>query len=247
MENINNWTDFLPILGYLGILISVIIVVAYFAKLSAQKDAPKKYSFINASEIKSFERAGIIFAIGLGVLLFSFIVNRAEVNEVHEFLFAIIVSGAAGTGVGYAINAYLEYYYPFIIEKKLNKIRFKKRLSPSSGKPMRLLNEMEEDEYMAQEMIDEELKYAVDYDVWLDEDTGHKIIEKYDIHLHALICDVCNFRTLKEVSEEVVESPQLNKSGLMRKMYRCTYCGNRDEKNVKIAPINEEEKVNEMT
>ena len=60
---------------------------------------------------------------------------------------------------------------------------------------MKLLNELEEDTYLTTEMIEHENNFTFDYDVWLDEDTGYKFIEKFDVHLHVLICPECNFRT----------------------------------------------------
>ncbi|MDA1121854.1 MAG: hypothetical protein O2887_15425 [Bacteroidetes bacterium] len=102
---------------------------------------------------------------------------------------------------------------------------------------MRLFNEDEEDAYLTEEMIAHELDYVYDYDVWLNEETGFKLIERYDGHLHALICDECRFRTLKAYKEEIAVTPTHNIPGLLKKQFRCSNCGHREEREIRIDPL----------
>ena len=93
-----------------------------------------------------------------------------------------------GISVGYSLYAAINFYYPYVLEKRLTYLRFRPRWSPKNGHPLRLLTEVEEDEFLTQEMIADESVHFYDYDVWIDEETGEKIIAKYDAHAHALIC-----------------------------------------------------------
>lgn len=62
---------------------------------------------------------------------------------------------------------------------------------------MRKLNEEEEDAHLDAAQLAEEAEiHSVDYDVWLDEKTGYKKIEKYDSYLHAEKCQECGFLPL---------------------------------------------------
>ena len=62
---------------------------------------------------------------------------------------------------------------------------------------MKLLSEEEEDVHLDEGMQAEENIFSVDYDVWIDEETGFTQIDKYAGHLHALECPECSYQTLK--------------------------------------------------
>src|SRR3989442_12745115 len=96
--------------------------------------------------------------------------------------------GTASMGliVDVILQNLLKFYYPFYIEKRLKVLRYMPRVSPKTGKPMKLLSEEEEDAYLDEGMQAEENVFSVDYDVWKDEETGYIQIEKYSGHLHAL-------------------------------------------------------------
>ena len=81
--------------------------------------------------------------------------------------------------------------------------------SPVSGKPMMLLNEDQEDVHLTKEMIEAEDTLSVDYDVWLDKETGFNLIERYDTRFHSLVCESCNFRTLMERKSEIVKNQSI--------------------------------------
>jgi hypothetical protein len=92
--------------------------------------------------------------------------------------------------------------------KKAKKIEVHpKGFSERRANQMKLLSEEEEDVYLDEGMQAEENVFSVDYDVWIDEETGYTKIEKYAGHLHALQCPECNYQTLKVVKEEILESP----------------------------------------
>jgi DNA-directed RNA polymerase subunit RPC12/RpoP len=135
----------------------------------------------------------------------------------------------------------LKFYYPFFIEKRLKVLRYKPRVSPKTGKPMKLLSEEEEDAYLDEGMQAEENVFSVDYDVWKDEETGFIKIEKYSGHLHAIQCPECNYQTFKVTREEIVKTPSPTEEGELVKHYTCSYCGHKGKKSVHLKYINKTE------
>ena len=89
---------------------------------------------------------------------------------------------------------------------------------------MRLLSEEEEDVHLDEGMQAEENVFSIDYDVWVDEETGEVQIEKYLGYLEALECGSCGFRTLKLNKEEIIHAATEETEGKLIKHYKCTYC-----------------------
>src|SRR6185503_14314366 len=139
---------------------------------------------------------------------------------------------AMGMIVALIIQNMLKFYYPFFIEKRLKALRYKPRVSPKTGKAMKLLGESEEDAYLDEGMQAEENVFSVDYDVWKDEETGYVKIERYSGHLHALQCPECNYQTFKVVKEEIVKQPTELETGEIIKHYQCGSCGYKAKKSV---------------
>jgi hypothetical protein len=103
---------------------------------------------------------------------------------------------------------------------------------------MRKLDETEEDAHLDASQIAEEANvHSVDYDVWLDDKTGYKKVEKYVSYLHAEECSECGFFTLKIDKEEVEVKPTADEPGLLLKHYKCSYCAHREAKEVKLARL----------
>ena len=252
MEQIS--TSFLDMVLYAGwfcVGLSLLLQLTYSMRLVGIRKRTEKYKFATAKEVKSLRRVTGILAVGITFFAFFFIISwiggrLAIYHYIGAGFFAIVI----GIAIGYAFSAYLKYYYPFLLEKRLSKIRFKPMKSVETGNKMRLLTEDEEDVHMTQKMIEEEEAFSADYDVWIDDKTGHKVIEKYDTHYHTLICNECNFRTLKDIKEEIVKQPTRNEEGMLRKQYRCSYCGHQQVKEFKIASWEEEgemQKIEEAT
>ncbi len=139
-----------------------------------------------------------------------------------------------GLLAGLIMQNLLKFYYPFYIEKRLKVLRYKPRISPKTGKPMKLLSEEEEDVYLDEGMQAEENLFSMDYDVWKDEESGYVKIEKYAGHLHAVQCPECNYQTFKVVKEEILKTPTESEEGELLKHYLCGYCGYKAKKAVTL-------------
>ena len=219
--------------------LSLLNLLIYFLRLQASGDRTTKYRFASGHEVQALKRSTNLIAFALVFTSYALITSAIGLTSEYTFYFVGFFAVLIGFAIGYGLYAYLEYYYPFQLEKKLNKIRFKPMKSPD-GKEMRLLNEEEEDEFLTEDMKEEENALTADYDVWMEEGSGHKVIERYETTYHALVCEKCNFRTMKEKSEEIVEYPTVDEKGKMLKSYECSYCGNALTKEAKIPSLSEE-------
>jgi len=233
--SLETWNKWGQMVSYALLAISLGFVLYHYITLAITKDPKKKYDFINRQEINNLWYASvfILFAVGIYV---NTLVIEGELLWVAVRAFVTIMMGLI---VGVIISNLLKFYYPFYVEKRLKRLRYQPRISPKSGKPMKLLSEDEEDVYLDEGMQAEENVFSVDYDVWIDEETGYTQIEKYSGHLIALQCPECNYQTLKVVKEEILESPSSAHEGELMKFYKCDYCGYKERRAFRIAKIKE--------
>jgi hypothetical protein len=232
LETWNKWGKLIAY-GLAGV--AVIILLYHFLSLLSNRDYKKRYDFINKHEINNLWIAAVVLLFSIGI----YINTLLPESELIWVLVRVFVTIMMGLIVGVIISNILKFYYPFYIEKRLKKLRYTPRVSPKTGKEMKLLSEEEEDVYLDEGMQAEENVFSVDYDVWIDEETGYTKIEKYAGHLIALQCPECNYQTLKVVKEEILESPTEFEEGELMKFYKCDYCGYKERKAFRIAKLKE--------
>jgi hypothetical protein len=211
-----------------GLLIFLYVI----GKLVTTRDYKKKYDFVSKYEKDALWYGCLAFIIAGGLYATSIL----STEFLHLFV-GLFVSGMFGLIVGVIIYNYLKFYYPSFLEERLNKLRYSPRISPKTGKPMKLLSEDEEDVYLDEGMQAEENIFSVDYDVWIDEESGYSKIEKYPGHIQALKSPTCGYYTLRVVREEIIESPTEDKEGTLVKYYECSYTGYKTQKVFNIAPL----------
>ena len=214
-------------------LIGILTIIYHFLRLTLTVELKRRYDYINQYEIRSLWLGSLFIIIAIG-----FYVNTlVEEGEIIWLMVRVFVTIMVGLIIGVIISNLLKFYYPFYVEKRLRKLRYTPRKSPKTGKPMKLLSEEEEDVYLDEGMQAEENVFSVDYDVWIDEETGHTKIEKYAGHLVALQCPECSYQTLKVVKEEILESPTETEEGELMKFYKCDYCGYKERKAFRVAKL----------
>lgn len=222
------------VIGGAGIL----IYVGHLLKLLFTSEYKAKYDYINMYEINLLWYSALLVIIAAAVYINAFQTSLEMlwlgVKLFITVMFAIIA--------GVIIQNVLKFYYPFFIEKRLKKLRYTPRLSPD-GKKMRLLSEEEEDVYLDEGMQAEENAFSIDYDVWIEEESGYTKIEKYNGRLHALNCSECNYQTLRVTSEEIDQSPTTTEEGELTKHFTCGYCGHKERKTFKIAALKSDQEV----
>jgi len=226
LEFWNQWVLYLAILSIAG---GVLISLYYLGKQLSISDSKLKHDFINDNEIKLFWYSMLGITIGGGLLLNIFF-NETVKEELIWFFVRLFITVSFTTVAGLIFNSLIKVYYPFQVEKKLNKLRHKPRLNPNNGNKMKLLGEDVEDDYLSAEMIEEESNRSVDYDVWLDEETGYTKIEKYDGSSLAVECPSCGYRTLRVEDEEVIKSATVDSEGELLEYYKCSYCGHKERR-----------------
>jgi hypothetical protein len=225
-----SWNEIAKNIALVAWAISILIALYHVVKLATMADAKSKYDYINRMEIKTLWVASIVLIVGCCFYANS---NIVELNALWIFVRGF-VTFAMGMIVSLIIQNLLKFYYPFFIEKRLKVLRYKPRVSPKTGKAMKLLSETEEDSYLDEGMQAEEEVFSIDYDVWKDEETGYVKIERYSGHLHALQCPECNYQTFKVVREEILKVPSLTDEGELLKHYQCGYCGYKAKKTVTL-------------
>ena len=230
---LETWNKWGKMIAYVLAGIAIIILLYHFLSLLTRRDYKKRYDFINRHEINNLWYASIVLLFAIGIYI-NTLISEGELIWVLVRVFVTIMMGLI---VGVIISNILKFYYPFYVEKRLKKLRYTPRVSPKTGKPMKLLSEEEEDVYLDEGMQAEENVFSVDYDVWIDEETGYTKIEKYAGHLIALQCPECNYQTLKVVKEEILESPTETEEGELMKFYKCDYCGYKERKAFRVAKL----------
>jgi DNA-directed RNA polymerase subunit RPC12/RpoP len=211
-----SWNSLALNIAYGCWALGLLVVVGYIIRLSTIPDNKDKYDFINRHEVKVLWYASLILIVGACAFFNS---NILELTTIMTFV-RVFLTAMMGT-----IAA-------LIIQNLLKVLRYKPRISPKTGKPMKLLSEEEEDVHLDEGMIAEENVFSVDYDVWKDEETGFIKIEKYAGHLHAIQCPECNYQTFKVSREEILRTPTATEEGELLKHYQCSYCGYKAKKTV---------------
>lgn len=234
-ESFATWNMWAQYITFILAGLSVLIFLGHLIKLAATNDSKTKYDYINRAEINILMTSAVLLIAAGGFYANSFI---TELSTLWLFV-RVFVTVSMGLIIGVIVQNLLKFYYPFYIEKRLKKLRYKPRISPKSGKPMKLLSEEEEDVYLDEGMQAEEDIFSIDYDVWVDEETGYTKIEKYAGHLHALQCPECNYQTFRVHKEEILKAPSTTEEGELLKHFECGYCGHKAKKNYKIAMLQE--------
>ena len=222
--------------------LAVLVFLFYHVRVLAISGYKDKYDFINKYEINYYIWASFCLTLA-GWFFLNSLFSAREKLDIGIFLARMLGTLVFISIFMVVVYNVLKIYYPAVVEKKLHKWRYKPRKSPKTGKKMKLLSEEEEDVYLTEGMQAEEEVFSIDYDVWIDEESGYTQIEKYQGNLHAEMCSECGFQTMKVVKEEVVSSPSESGTGKGELLvhYECTYCGHKDKKNLTVGSIKESE------
>lgn len=216
------WNNAVMVGAALMFIAGLVLYIMHKVRVAAIGDYKAKYDYLNAHEIKNYKYVFLCF--GIAVALFINLYGSAELKEMGVWFFVrLFISIAGGTLIAYVSYLVLDFYYPTILNRKLRKWRFTPRES-KSGREMRLLGEEEEDVHLEAGMQAEESVFSIDYDVWVDEESGEVKVEKYPGHLQALKCNSCGFFTMRVVREEITSQPTESSPGELIKHYQCKYC-----------------------
>ncbi len=231
-ELLHTWHEYVRYVSYVSLAVGLGILSVYGLRLSFARDNKRRYDIISQHEIHYLWNS-IIFLLTGSVLYISTL--SSDVTWFTLFARVFILTFLT-IGIGYGLQYALKFYYPFRIEVRLKKLRYKPRLSPD-GRKMKLLSEAEEDVYLDEGMQAEEDVFSVDYDVWVDETSGYTKIEKYCGRLNMDRCPKCEYRTFFVTKEAITKPPLEEHSGILHKHFTCSYCGYHIKKEFTIAKL----------
>jgi hypothetical protein len=240
MENTSTfldlWNQYMFVGGGVLVVIGVLIFLYHEFKILQIKDYKERYDYVNLHEIRYF-----LYAVIACVVAGAFLINTIGSNLILHYgqrWFYV----RAGLSICFIIVGYFVFYnliriyYPKKLSRRLEKLRSTPRVSPQ-GNTMRRLTEAEEDLHLERSQIKEEDIQVVDYDVWIDDKTGYKKIEKYVISEQAVECPECGFYTMEIASEEMGKSPTDLEPGYLIEHLACSYCNHRERKEIVVAQL----------
>jgi len=223
-------------LGTVGL--SILIFLSYELRLFRIKDPKAKYDFVGSNEIKYFWYSILALIVAVALLINSINTPAITVKTMLWFYVRLFATASFLVISYFIFFGMVRIYYPKSVNKRMAKLRARPRLSPA-GNAMRLLSEDEEDAHLERSQIAEESVHSVDYDVWIDEKTGFKKIEKYLVTQTAEECPECGYYTLVVGREEVSKQPTSDQPGTVLRHLDCKYCEHKEVREVVVAPLSE--------
>ncbi|MBS1681061.1 MAG: hypothetical protein JST48_05060 [Bacteroidetes bacterium] len=232
-----DWNEYMTMGAAACVVIAILILLYHEFRVLKIKDYKQKYDYVNLHEIRYFWYAVLAVIVAAGFYANTLYTEKIATHGELWFYVRLFIT-ISFVVIGYFVfYSMVRIYYPRYVEKRLVKLRNKPRVSPT-GNLMRKLSEEEEDTHLDASQIAEEANvHSVDYDVWIDDASGHKKIEKYESYLHAEQCPECNFFTFKITKEEVEVKPTQTEPGLLMKHYQCDYCNHREARETKLQPL----------
>jgi hypothetical protein len=244
METLNFftlWDRYMAFGAYLAFGFAVVLFLYHEFRIFQIKDYKEKYDYVNRNEIRYFWYSVMALIIAVALYGNTIATDRIKTTEGMTWFYVRLFVTACFAVIAYIVFfSMVRIYYPRSVEKRLTKLRNTPRTSPA-GNMMRKLSEEEEDSHLEASQIAEESSavHAVDYDVWIDEKTGFKKIEKYFGYQHTEECPECGYFTMKINHEEVETQPTATTSGLLLKHYKCSYCAHREQRQVVLSKLSE--------
>jgi hypothetical protein len=238
---LTSWEQYMIYGAYASIALAIVILLYHEFRIFQIKDYKEKYDYVNLHEIRYFWYA--VMAVILAIVLYGNTLGTETITASGGMLWfyvRLFITASFGVVAYFIFFSIVRIYYPRSVEKRLHKLRNTPRTS-TAGNLMRKLSEAEEDAHLEASQIAEENSevHSVDYDVWIDDKTGHKKIEKYYSYQHAEECTECGYVTMKINHEEIEKAPTANETGLLLKHYKCSYCGHREQREVVLAKLSD--------
>jgi len=240
---IADWNQFMTLLAVISTIVAFIILLFHEIKKIRIHDFKERYDFITDNEVRFLWYFLITLLVGLVFYSNTLISDWIEQKGLIWFGARFFITVCGGIVIYQLLDSIVRIYYVGKLEEKLKALRERPRISPS-GNIMRKLTESEEDAHLDESQIAEEEnkggRHSFNYDVWVDESTGYKRIEKYDETLHPIECVECGYVTLRVTGEEVSVSPTTTEKGVLTRHYKCTFCKHRERRDISLAPLTKE-------
>jgi hypothetical protein len=242
MENstsfIETWDSYMILGSYVFFGLAILIILFHEVRVIAITSEKDRYDYVNTHEIKYFWYAIIAFILGLALYTTATLTPLFPVDDSLKIYISVFFLAGLLVITYLILSSVVRILYPNFLENRLMRIRNKPRKS-SAGNSMRKLTSAEGEVHLEADQLAEHKSalHSAEYDVWLDDKTGEKKIEKYMAYQHAEKCAECGFYTMKIDSEEIEKQPTDKEDGLLLEHYKCSYCKHREAREVVIAAL----------
>jgi hypothetical protein len=241
MENISfieKWNEYLNLGFFAFVAIAILIVIYHEIKIMTIANSKERYDYVNTHEIRYFWYAVIAIIIAIALFFSSRVSPLFPVDDSLKVYVSLVFMAGVVVIAYFILSSVVRILYPRFLENRLTRIRNKPRKS-SSGNMMRKLSTEEGAVHLeaGQAAAHASDIHSVEYDVWLDDKTGEKKIEKYMAYQHAEKCAECGYYTMRIDTEEIEKEPTTSEDGLLIKHYKCSYCNHREAREVVIAKL----------
>jgi len=125
-------------------------------------------------------------------------------------------------------------FFARMAEKRLKKYRYAPRFSKRNGKPMRMLTNYDEIDFLGEvQLLEEELK-SILYDVWITDDQSDIMILEYEGPNGRKYsnCKECGYKTFGKISSLVLVTATYDHGGTRIDKYECRNCNYQEEKEI---------------
>jgi hypothetical protein len=235
---IETWDSYLIQASYVFFGLAVLIILFHEIKIMMTSNLKDRYDYVNQHEIRYFWYAIITFIAGLSLYLSAVMTPRVPIDDSLKIYVSVFFLAGIVVISYLILSNIVKILYPRFLENRLMRVRNAPRVS-TAGNRMRKLSAEEGAVHLEESQWAEHKSeiHSVEYDVWLDEKTGQKIVEKYMAYQHAEKCSECGFYTMKIDTEEIVKQPSDQTEGILLEHYRCSYCKHREAREVPIAAL----------
>lgn len=232
----NHWDQYMVMGGIGFIVLGVLILLYHEFRLLQIKDYKEKFDYVNLHEVRFFWYSIIAFIGALFMFSNTVFTHRIQLHGMLWFWVRVFITVSMAIVLYFIFDSLVRIYYPRQLEKRLRKLRNTPRISPD-GNQMRKLSESEEEHHLEADLHAQQGSevHSVDYDVWIDDKTGYKKIEKYMAYEHAEECSECGYFTMRIYNEEVEKKPTESEPGLLLKHFRCSYCNHHEQREIVLA------------
>src|SRR5690349_12677718 len=233
MDNITanfmeTWNAYFVLGSYVLFGLALLIILFHEGRIMLTVNLKDRYDYVNLYEIKVFWYAIIAFIAAISLYLSAVLTPYVQVDHGLKIYVSLFFLAGFVVITYLVLSSLVRILYPRFLENRLNRIRNRPRIS-AVGNSMRKLSVQEGAIHLEEIPVEEHHEmHSVEYDVWLDDKTGEKRIEKYILLQHANRCEECGFYTMKIDKEEIVKQPTNQQAGLLLEHYHCSYCNHRE-------------------
>ncbi|HTE30403.1 MAG TPA: hypothetical protein VK666_08520 [Chryseolinea sp.] len=232
------WDKTMILLAIGSVTIGLLTLLYYEFRVLQIKDFKVKHDYVNQHEIQYFWYVVIAFIAAIAIFANSIATNKIVLDGMRWFYVRIFITASLGVIAYITCYSLVRIYYPRQLQRRLARLRNTPRLSPE-GNIMRKIAEAEEAHHLEENQLTG--VHTIDYDVWVDDKTGYKKIEKYPAYRYAEECTECGYVTLRLDEELIERAPTSDEEGVLLTHYKCTYCGHREQREITVAMLSANE------